>query len=62
MSKVTLDASEPAPDDIAVSKDFTFSTQSLNDTYNNCVQQRTVGLIRTGDKSGYYLDVFRSKS
>lgn len=62
MNKVTLDASEPAPDDVAVSKDFTFSTQSLNDTYNNCLQQRTVGMIRTSDKSGYYLDVFRSKS
>lgn len=62
MSKVILDASEPAPDDVAVSKDFTFSTQSLNDTYNNCLQQRTVGMIRTSNNTGYYLDVFRSKS
>ena len=62
MSNVALDVSEPAPDDVAVSKDFTFSTQSFNDTYNNCLQQRTVGLIRTSDKTGYYLDVFRSKS
>jgi len=62
MCKVTLDASEPAPDDVAISKDFLFSTQTLNDTYNNCLQQRTVGMIRTSDKSGYYLDVFRSKS
>jgi len=62
MKKVTLDASEPAPDDVAVSKDFSFSTQSLNDTYNDCLQQRTVGLIRNSDKSGYYLDVFRSTS
>jgi hypothetical protein len=62
MKKVTLDASEPAPDEAAVSKDFLFSTQTLNDTYNNCLQQRTVGMIRTSDKSGYYLDVFRSKS
>jgi hypothetical protein len=62
MKKVTLDASEPAPNDDVVSKDFTFSTQSLNDTYNDCLQQRTVGMIRTSDKSGYYLDVFRSTS
>ena len=62
MSKVTLVASEPAPNEVAVSKDFLFSTQTLNDTYNNCLQQRTVGMIRTSDKSGYYLDVFRSKS
>jgi hypothetical protein len=62
MCKVTLDASEPAPDDVAVSKDFLFSTQTLNDTYNNCMQQRTVGMIRTSNTSGYYLDVFRSKS
>ena len=62
MCKVTLDASEPAPDDVPVSKDFLFSTQTLNDTYNNCLQQRSVGMIRTSDKSGYYLDVFRSKS
>ena len=62
MKKVTLDASEPAPDEAAISKDFLFSSQTLNDTYNNCLQQRTVGMIRTSDKSGYYLDVFRSKS
>jgi hypothetical protein len=62
MCKVALDASEPAPDDLAISKDFSFSTQSLNDKYNNCLQQRTVGMIRTSDTSGYYLDVFRSKS
>lgn len=62
MDAVNLESCEPAPNDVAISKDFAFSTQLLNDNYNACRQQRTVGMIRTSNKTGYYLDVFRSKA
>lgn len=45
-----------------MSGDFGFATQLLKDTVNGCTQQRTLAVIRTGPKTGYYLDVFRSRS
>lgn len=55
-------AAEPAATATAISKDFSFSAQLLDDKVNNAKQQRVFSIIRTGPKSGYYFDLFRSKS
>ncbi len=61
-NKTELSASEPKNLEEPISENFCFSTQSLNDVVNNCVQQRTNAIIRTSPTTAYYLDVFRSKS
>ncbi|MFD0835681.1 hypothetical protein ACFQ0I_07905 [Mariniflexile aquimaris] len=55
-------AAEPKHLEDPVSENFSFATQFLEDEVNHCNQQRTLSIIRTGEKSAYYLDVFRSKS
>ncbi len=62
MDKVKAQALEPKPGETGVSKDFAFSSQQLNDKVNDSIQQRTVAIVQTSDTSGYYLDLFRSKS
>lgn len=55
-------AAEPASFKQAISEQFTFSAQQLNDEINKAKQQRVLSIVRTGDKTGYYFDLFRSKS
>ncbi|CDF79911.1 conserved hypothetical protein [Formosa agariphila KMM 3901] len=55
-------AAEPKHLEDPISEHFNFATQFLKDTINNCDQERTLSTIRTSEKTGYYLDVFRSKS
>ncbi|MDN3663964.1 hypothetical protein ACFFU1_15340 [Algibacter miyuki] len=55
-------ASEPKHLEDPISKHFSFATQFLRDTINHSDQERTLSIIRTSDKTAYYLDVFRSKS
>ncbi len=62
MNTTKLKASEPLPSEAPISTNFSFTTQLLEDRINNCDQQRTLSIIRTSGKSGYYLDIFRSKS
>lgn len=62
MDQTVTEAMEPANLTPALSRDFTFSSQRLNDTINHCVQQRVVSIVRTGPESGYYFDLFRSTS
>ena len=57
-----LVSSEPKPLEDPIANNFCFSTQRLEDRVNNCDQQRTVSIIRTSPTTGYYLDIFRSKS
>ncbi|MBV5343741.1 hypothetical protein JZU68_09135, partial [bacterium] len=38
-----------------------FTTQFIDDTFNNCLQQRTNSIIRTSSTTAYYFDIFRSK-
>lgn len=45
-----------------VSEQFSFITVELDDKVNDVLQERTLSLIRTSETTGYYLDVFRSKS
>ncbi len=55
-------AAEPKHLETPVTKTFNFATQLLKDEVNDATQQRTLGLIRTSQTSGYYFDMFRSKS
>jgi hypothetical protein len=57
-----LEASEPKVYETAISENFSFTTQILDDKVNNCLQQRTLSIIRTSPTTGYYFDMFRSKA
>jgi hypothetical protein len=59
---VQLEASEPKAYETPLSPNFSFTTQVLNDDVNKCAQQRTLSIIRTSQTTGYYFDMFRSKS
>ena len=45
-----------------VSNNFSLVTIDLNDEVNDTLQQRTFAIVRTSQTTGYYLDIFRSKS
>lgn len=65
MNTVQQVAVEPAIKAAPVSKNHSFTTSSFLDDKGDgaeATQQRTVGIIRTSPKTGYYIDVFRSKS
>ncbi|MFC2110020.1 Ig-like domain-containing protein [Bacteroidota bacterium] len=62
MNKTATVAAEPQSLKDAISNDFSFSTQVLNDAVNNAKQQRVFSIVRTSDNTGYYFDLFRSKS
>ena len=58
-------AMEPQPFATAVSPNFSFTTSSFADdkgTLAEGTQQRTLAIVRTSLTTGYYVDVFRSKS
>ncbi|MEY4244860.1 MAG: hypothetical protein RLZZ245_2445, partial [Verrucomicrobiota bacterium] len=58
-------AMEPQPFATAVSPNFSFTTSSFADdkgTLAEGTQQRTLAIVRTSPTTGYYVDVFRSKS
>ena len=57
-----LQYSEPLPKEDPISQNFSFTTQYLDDKVNNARQQRTLSLIRTSPTTGYYFDMFRSRS
>lgn len=56
---------EPALDAAPVSPNYSFSTSAFHDTVGTAAeayQERTLGIVRTTDSTGYYVDVFRSRS
>ena len=55
-------ALEPKPLEDAIANDFSFATQLLDDKINNAKQQRVLSVVRTSNSTGYYFDLFRSKS
>ena len=55
-------AAEPKHLKEGIAGEFSFATQYLDDTVNHAEQQRTLSTIRTSETTGYYVDVFRSKS
>ncbi|MFC2128219.1 hypothetical protein ACFLRU_07610, partial [Bacteroidota bacterium] len=55
-------AAEPKHLEDPISLNFSFATQFLDDKINNDQQRRTLSTIRTSETTGYYFDMFRSKS
>ena len=53
-------AMEPLPEAEAVSPYVSFTDSRYVDLSTETNQQRTMALIRTSDKSGYYVDIYRS--
>lgn len=56
-----LDYVEPASGRPGMSPDISFAQASFRYNRPSAEQQRTLALIRTGPKSGFYFDVFRSR-
>nr|WP_319509489.1 T9SS type A sorting domain-containing protein [uncultured Draconibacterium sp.] len=62
MNTTVNEAAEPKHMEDPINPNFSFATQFLDDEVNDCEQQRTLSTIRTSETSGYYFDMFRSKS
>lgn len=65
INRVTQVSMEPQPRENALSPDHSFSITRFVDDKGNlaeAIQERTLAVIRTSDTSGYYVDVFRSRS
>lgn len=65
INTVTQVAMEPQPRERAISPDHSFSITRFVDDKGDlaeAIQERTLALIRTSDTSGYYVDVFRTRS
>ncbi len=60
IGQIELAAMEPLPDLPAVSPDYSFSDTRYLDKSTNSNQSRTLAIVRTGENSGYYVDIFRS--
>ncbi|WP_188221678.1 heparinase II/III family protein, partial [Flavobacterium pokkalii] len=61
VANVNLLAAEPKSYGTPISNSFSFSTQYIDDSFNDCLQQRTNSIIRTSLTTGYYFDILRSK-
>ncbi|MFY0606458.1 MAG: T9SS type A sorting domain-containing protein [Cyclobacteriaceae bacterium] len=59
---ITLEAVEPKAAASRIAENFSFSSQYLDDPFSDVSQLRTNSIIRTSPTSGYYVDIFRSKS
>jgi hypothetical protein len=62
MNTVVNVAAEPKHLEDPITPKFSFATQFLDDTVNDDQQRRTLSTIRTSETTGYYFDMFRSKS
>ncbi len=65
INTVQLISMEPMPNKEAVSPNYSFTQTSFEDDKGDKAeahQERTLALIRTSETTGYYVDVFRSKS
>ena len=60
IGQIELAAMEPMPDQKAVSPDFSFTDTRYLDKSTSTNQARTLAIIRTSEKSGYYVDIYRS--
>ena len=60
VGELEMKAMEPMPEAEAVSPYVSFTDSRYVDQSTETNQQRTMALIRTSEKSGYYVDVFRS--
>ncbi|WP_282122066.1 T9SS type A sorting domain-containing protein [Algibacter mikhailovii] len=62
MNTTVNEAAEPKHLEDPINPNFSFATQFLDDKVNNDQQKRTLSTIRTSETTGYYFDMFRSKS
>lgn len=65
INRVQLVAMEPRPRQLAVAPHYSFTKTSFVDDKGELAeaqQERTLALIRTSDSTGYYVDIFQSKS
>jgi hypothetical protein len=60
IGQIELASMEPMPDKTAVSPLFSFTDTRYTDKSTNTNQMRTLAIVRTSDKSGYYIDIYRS--
>lgn len=60
MGEISLSVMEPATGKVGVSPYVSFTETNYLEPSTNTQQQRVMGIIRTSDHSGYYVDFFRS--
>jgi hypothetical protein len=60
MGQISLAAMEPRPEQAAVSPFCSFTDTRYTDISTNTGQQRALAIIRTSEKTGYYVDIYRS--
>jgi hypothetical protein len=60
IGQIDLAAMEPMPDKEAVSPECSFTDTRYFDKSTNTNEMRTMALVRTSEKSGYYVDIYRS--
>lgn len=60
IGRIELAAMEPMPDETAVSTDYSFTDTRYLDKSTNTNQSRTLGIVRTSETTGYYVDIYRS--
>lgn len=60
IGQIDLAAMEPMPDKAAISPDYSFTDTRYFDKSTKTNEMRTMALIRTSEKTGYYIDIYRS--
>ncbi|HEX2974292.1 MAG TPA: heparinase II/III family protein, partial [Bacteroidales bacterium] len=60
IGEIELTAMEPMADRPAVSPSYSFTTTEYDEKSTGTRQSRTLALVRTSEKSGYYVDIYRS--
>ena len=60
VGQIDLEAMEPMPDETAVSPNYSFTDTRYLDKSTSTNQSRTLGIVRTSEKTGYYVDIYRS--
>jgi hypothetical protein len=60
IGQIELAAMEPMPEKEAVSPFISFTDTRYFDKSTSTNEMRTLALVRTSDKTGYYVDIFRS--
>src|SRR5690606_10549036 len=60
IGQIELAAMEPLPGEDGVSPSHSFTDTRYVDRSTETHQLRTLGIVRTSDSTGYYIDIFRS--
>lgn len=60
IGEIELKAMEPMPDQEALSPDYSFTDTRYFDKSTGTNESRTLAIVRTSPKTGYYVDIYRS--